>query len=262
MNKPVIFAEWDPKVSKGHRAERVPSGDFAAGESIKRCWTSESPLAASAEAEPCRKPIIFFDWDGTLCDSMNLCIHENRMTLERMGLPTVPEATLRRCNGPTFEEAAPMLGIPPERMDEYCRIRLGCALELVPQVNRLFDGARELLSALAPHALLCIVSNGTEAYLNRCMAHFGLAGVFHRIVFSHPERTKTQNLALLLRELQPGRAVMVGDRLGDIRAGHDNGLTTIAACFGYGSEEEFALADQKAPTMQALQEILLGFCKH
>ena len=239
MNKPVIFAAWDPKVSKGR---------------------SESPLAASAEAEPCRKPIIFFDWDGTLCDSMNLCIHENRMTLERMGLPAVPEATLRRCNGPTFEEAAPMLGIPPERMAEYCRIRLGCALELVPQVNRLFDGARELLNALAPHARLCIVSNGTEAYLNRCMAHFGLEGVFHRIVFSHPERTKTQNLARLLAELQPTRAVMVGDRLGDIRAGRDNGLYTIAASFGYGSDAEFTDANECVPSMEALQARLLAIC--
>lgn len=206
------------------------------------------------------KPVICFDWDGTLCDSMALCIEENRTTLARMGLPAQPESVLRRCNGPTFEEAAPMLGIPPERLEEYCRIRLSCALELVPKVNRLFPGARELLAVLGEKAELYIVSNGTEAYLKSCMKQFGLEDVFGRIVWCHPERTKTENLALLLAQLQPERAVMVGDRLGDIRAGKDNGLPTIAAAFGYGSEDEAAQADAAAHTMQELQEMLLRFC--
>ena len=196
------------------------------------------------------KPVIFFDWDGTLCDSMQLCIEENRNTLRLLGLPDQPDEVLRRCNGPTFEEAAPMIGIPAERMDEYCRVRLACALDLVEKVNRLFPGARELLTCLAPHADLCIVSNGTAPYLRLCKDVFGLHGVFHRTVTSHPERTKSQNLALLLEELKPQRAIMVGDRLGDIRAGRDNGLPTIAACFGYGNDAEYAQADMRAESME------------
>lgn len=155
-----------------------------------------------------------------------------------------------------------MLGVPAERMDEYCRKRLECALSLVPEVNRLFDGAKELLAALAPHADLCIVSNGTAPYISRCKDVFGLHGVFRRTVTCHPDRTKTQNLAGLLAELQPERAVMVGDRLGDIRAGKDNDLPTIAACFGYGNEAEYAEADLRAETMAGLQEMLLDFCRN
>lgn len=34
-----------------------------------------------------RKPVIFFDWDGTLADSMPLCIEQIRGTLAEMGLP-------------------------------------------------------------------------------------------------------------------------------------------------------------------------------
>ena len=208
------------------------------------------------------KPVIFFDWDGTLCDSMTLCIEENRTTLRKMGLPDQPDEVLRRCNGPTFEEAAPIIGVPADRMEEYCRVRLSCALDLVEKVNRLFPGAQELLAALKPHADLCIVSNGTKDYLSRCMQHFGLEGVFHRIVWSHPERTKTQNLAGLIAELQPERAVMVGDRIGDIRAGKDNGLSTIAAAFGYGNNAEYAQADLRAYSMAELQAMLLRFCKN
>ena len=208
-----------------------------------------------------KKPVIFFDWDGTLCDSMQLCIEENRNTLRALGLPDQPDSVLRQCNGPTFEEAAPMIGIPEDRMEEYCRVRLACALALVPQVNRLFPGARELLTTLREHADLCIVSNGTEAYLTKCMAHFGMEGLFHRIVWCHPERTKTQNLALLIAELQPEKAIMVGDRIGDIRAGKGNGLPTVAATFGYGNAAEWTEADFHADSMDALQALLIDFVK-
>ena len=207
------------------------------------------------------KNVIFFDWDGTLCDSMQLCIEENRNTLRLLGLPDQPDEVLRRCNGPTFEEAAPIIGIPADRLEEYCRVRLSCALDLVDKVNRLFPGAKELLNALKDKADLCIVSNGTKEYLARCMQHFGLEGVFRRIVWSHPERTKTQNLAGLIAELQPEHAVMVGDRIGDIRAGKDNGLPTIAAAFGYGNDAEYAEADSRANSMAELQAVLLRFCE-
>ena len=207
------------------------------------------------------KPVIFFDWDGTLCDSMQLCIEENRRALQLMGLPDQPDDVLRQCNGPTFDEAASLIGIPDDRLEEYRRVRLSCALELIPQVNRLFPGAKEMLTALKPDAQLCIVSNGTMPYLNKCVQRFGLEGVFHRIVASHPTRTKTQNLALLLEELRPERAIMVGDRLGDFLAGNHNGLSTVAAAFGYGSETEYAHADLRAETMTALQNLLIRFIK-
>lgn len=154
-----------------------------------------------------------------------------------------------------------MIGIPADRMEEYCRIRLSCALDLVEKVNRLFPGARELLAALKPHAELCIVSNGTEPYLTKCLKHFHLEDVFHLVVWCHPERTKTQNLALAIETLRPERAVMVGDRTGDIRAGKANGLPTIAAAFGYGNAAEWAEADATAYSMEELQAMLLKFAK-
>lgn len=205
------------------------------------------------------KPVIFFDWDGTLCDSMALCIEENRSTLAAMGLPAQPEDVLRRCNGPTFEEAAPMLGIPADRMAEYCRVRLANALALVPKVNHLFPGAKEMLLTLREHADLCIVSNATAAYLSLCVQQFGLEGVFRAVACSRPGRTKTQNLAALLADMRPECAIMVGDRLSDLTAGRNNGLPTVAATFGFGNDAEYAVADLRADSMADLRRILLNF---
>ena len=42
------------------------------------------------------KPVIYFDWDGTLADSMDLCMGEIALSLEWMGLPPRTESELRK----------------------------------------------------------------------------------------------------------------------------------------------------------------------
>lgn len=78
------------------------------------------------------KPVIFFDWDGTLADSMNLCVAEIRQALITMHLPDLPDDVLRQCNGPTFEQSLDILHIPHDRAQEYMTTRLTAELALVP----------------------------------------------------------------------------------------------------------------------------------
>ena len=160
------------------------------------------------------KPVIFFDWDGTLADSMNLCVAEIRQALITMRLPDLPDDVLRQCNGPTFEQSLDILHIPHDRAQEYMTTRLTAELALVPTVNRLFPGVREMLQTLREYADLCIVSNGEHDYIALCLQVFGLTDVFVRTATSVPGRTKGENLRALLDALRPERAVMVGDRLG------------------------------------------------
>ncbi len=55
---------------------------------------------------------------------------------------------------------------------------------------------------------------------------------------------------------------MIGDRLSDIQSGRANALPTIAACYGYGSEAEYAQADHRAESPAALTCLLLEkFCQ-
>ena len=81
-----------------------------------------------------KRPVIFFDWDGTLADSMPLCIAEIRLALERMGMPELPEALIAQCNGPTYEESVGVLGIPEERAKEFLHERKEAEMALVPTV--------------------------------------------------------------------------------------------------------------------------------
>lgn len=206
-----------------------------------------------------KRPVIYFDWDGTLCDSMQLCIDECRLALLEMGLPDLPDATLRQCNGPNDWDACDILGVPEALKAEYVRRRVAAGLALTPTVNRLFEGIREMLVRLDEVADLAIVSNGQTEYLELCMDTFHVRPLFKRMQGYTPGKVKSQLLAGLIAEMQPERAVMVGDRLGDLEAGHANGLLAIAACFGYGNEVEYARADVRCATVAELSDWLYQF---
>lgn len=203
------------------------------------------------------KPVICFDWDGTLCDSMRLCVEELRLTLRRMGLPERPDEVLGRCNGPTYEEAAAIVGVPEARMEEYTRTRLRAGLELCPTVNHLFPGIRDMLEALRGKATLCVVSNGMGEYLDLCLRTFGVKECFARVETFRHGRSKAQALSEVIADMKPDRVWMVGDRLGDIEAGKANRVPTVAVCYGYGTPEEWAAADIQARTVEELTALLL-----
>lgn len=170
------------------------------------------------------KPVIFFDWDGTLADSMPLCIQQLQVALERVGLPPKPPEELALCNGPTYEESVGVLRIPPDKAQAFLDARLKAELELVPTVQRLFPGIREMLTALRPVADLVVLSNGLPGYLSLSLRTLSLTDCFTRVQPAIPGKTKAEALALLLEEMRPDRAVMVGDRLGDLNAGRANNL--------------------------------------
>ena len=203
-----------------------------------------------------KRPVIFFDWDGTLADSMPLCLAEVRLALERMNMPELPETLIAQCNGPTYEESVKVLGIPEERAKEFLHERKEAEMALVPTVQRLFPGVRGMLDSLRDMADLAIISNGMPEYLALSLRVMKLEDAFVRVQGQMPGKTKGEALSAVLAELAPSRAVMVGDRLGDLLAGRQNGLPTIAACYGYGNEAEYAHADMQARTVAELTALL------
>lgn len=207
------------------------------------------------------QPVIYFDWDGTLADSMPICIGECRMALKALGLPDLPDETIRLCNGPTNEEGCDILHVPEAMREEFLNLRQTSGLSLVPTLQRLFPGVRDMLETLRHSARLAIVSNGMSEYLEKSLHTLHLEGVFERVQGHIPGRTKAELLGDMLRDMRPERAIMVGDRLGDILSGKANGLPTVAACFGYGDESEYAQADLRADTPEALKALLEGWAK-
>ena len=181
------------------------------------------------------------------------------MALERTGYPPVAPELLAACNGPSYDEAAALVGVPPEDRARFYQARLQAELEIIPAVQKLFPGIREALERLQSIADMVIVSNGLEAYLKTCLQVFQLDRMFLRVEPWQQGRSKTQALQEALRATQPERCLMIGDRAGDIGAARACGIPCVCAAYGYGDEKEAALADAAANTVSELEQILEAF---
>jgi len=192
-------------------------------------------MTAPSSAVPCGLPMIIFDFDGTLVDSMRLCVTELRETFRDMNLPVPPQDMLEACNGPSHEEAAELLGLPKELQAEFIRIRGEYQMALMESCHQIYPGVPRMLDTLSACADLFIASNGRQEYIDRALSNLRIGKYFRKAQGGDVSRTKGQIVGALLREYHPCRAVMVGDRLSDILAGRENGLCTVAAAYGFGS---------------------------
>ena len=202
------------------------------------------------------RPVIYFDWDGTLGDSMDLCLGEIRLALKRMGLHEVEEEKIRACNGPTHEESVGVLGLDPAIGPEFLRQRRIAEQELIPQLLTVYPGTEQMLASLSQIADLAIVSNGQADYIRTSVEIMGYARYFTRLQASIPGLGKTEVLRKMLEEMQPERACLVGDRRTDIEAGYANALPTLAVTYGYGEAQEFVHATARAGSVAAAQHML------
>ncbi|MBQ7864932.1 MAG: HAD family hydrolase, partial [Clostridia bacterium] len=103
---------------------------------------------------------------------------------------------------------------------------------------------------------LAIVSNGLQEYLELSTRVMQVEDVFTRVQAHIPGKNKAEALGLLIADLQPEKCVMVGDRLGDITAGKANGIPTVAACYGFGNEAEYAQANYRADSAEEMTAVL------
>ncbi len=217
-------------------------------------------LAAPGAAAPAGLPMILFDFDGTLVDSMPLTIRELEETFKTVGLPVPPRALLEKGNGPSHEEAAGLLGVPGHLHEMFNRVRGEFQMALLEACQQIYPGIPQMLETLRSCALLCVVSNGRQVYIDRSMAFWHLDGYFAKAQGGRPGFTKGQLIGEMIREYRPSRAMMVGDRLSDIAAGRENGLYTIAAAYGFSYPEEWREADAIAGSVEELTDLCLRFC--
>jgi phosphoglycolate phosphatase-like HAD superfamily hydrolase len=121
-------------------------------------------------------------------------------------------------------------------------------LGLIASEGRLYAGVRETLTELRTAGYqIALCTNGPTGYVRRVVESQGLG----RFLDSSRNRTsaadvKPAMVRSILAELDGRPAVVIGDRLADIEAAHDNRLRVIAAGYGYATDAEMASADRVA----------------
>ncbi len=198
------------------------------------------------------KTVIFFDWDGTLADSMDLNYAGIEGALREMGLPPVSREVMAACNGPAYDASIRIVGIPPERGQEFLRIRTRCEHEALARTQKLFPGIADMLDGLKKRAVLAIISYGQMAYIEKSLALTGIGDRFERVQGWMPGHTKGELLARLVADLKPEKAALVGDCIGDFEAARFCRIPSLAVRYGYGHETDWALADSIVDTVEEI----------
>ncbi len=207
---------------------------------------------------------LMFDLDGTLTDSLPGIENCFKHALSELDYDLTAIKDWRWIAGPPLKDSFSRL-LPPDKVATAIELYRERFSAVGWQENSLFPGVHELLTKLIEHnRKLYIVSSKPEIFVRKIALHFNISGYFNEIHGAdlHGGRQhKPELIALALKQhnIQPERAVMIGDREMDISGAKANHIASIGAAYGYGGtgELEAAGADKIAASVSELLNILL-----
>jgi len=217
---------------------------------------------------------IVFDLDGTLVDSRVAVIDAVsagiREAVGAAGLP-VPPIDVQVLHDALGKPATEYFrAVLPETLGHLAdRVKEAATRHEVEAFQtgrgRLFDGVLDALDRIRDADIrIAVVSNAQAPYFRAALEYTGLAdrvdhAECHEELPDGAERPFKLTLlrrALAALEIPAERALMVGDRAEDLEAGTSAGCTTLAIPFGFGSEEEIAIANLHLESFGALPSIM------
>lgn len=188
-----------------------------------------------------------FDLDGTLLDSIGDLSNAVNETLASYGFPTLPLSHHLRAIGNGLRAYVAEC-IPEEKktdafLDEFVkevgvRYDASCTKTTAP-----FDGIVELLHFLKEQNIkINVLSNKVDDFAKRMIAHYfkdyGFSSVYGERV--GVPRKPEPDAALAIAEecgVKPEEVLFIGDSIYDVLTGKNAGMFSIAAAWGYQSEE-------------------------
>lgn len=189
---------------------------------------------------------VIFDFDGTIIDSWLGIAKGFMSSLAEYGTNL------------TLEEAKALVGPPFAKMvREKFHYEEETALKIILNHRKyvreegiyeaeLYDEVIEMLEALKARGIkMAIATNKPDENVDPQLDIFKIRKYFDVVISNNRLQDKGTKSDFVRMALEGMRvkdkkdAVMVGDRVGDIVGGKDNGLDTIGVTYGYGAKDEF-----------------------
>jgi phosphoglycolate phosphatase len=193
---------------------------------------------------------LLFDLDGTLTDPFVGISRSVQYAMEKLGQPVPSADDLRWCIGPPLKLGfARLLDTDDDEVtDEAVRLYRERYATIGKFENSLIDGVPEILSSLSAEGhFLSIATSKLKTYAGDIIDHFGLAQYFDAL---HGSELDGRNALkgdlvrhiLATERIEPGNAIMIGDREHDIHGANANGVAAIGVLWGYGDRTELERA--------------------
>ncbi len=192
--------------------------------------------------------MLLFDLDGTLTDPRPGIVRCMKYALDKIGAPCPPDDVLASFIGPSLRGTFATL------LDTSDRGLVERALALYREEygdaglfeNHVYDGVARMLDHVRHiTSALFVATLKPKAYADRIVHHLGLDRYFAGVYGPELEGRFDDKIDLLAHLLttegiSAERAIMIGDRAGDIVAARANRVRSIGVLWGYGSESELA----------------------
>lgn len=180
-------------------------------------------------------PVVLFDLDGTLVDSIALILDSYRQVFAHFGIEDVDPETMRPWIGLPLEDS--FRALDPARAEAMTAHYREVMLRSHDAMIRPCPGAAELVRALAAAgARQGVVTSKRRELARRGMVATGLPAIEPVIGQEDSDRHKPDPapLRIALEHLgaAPAEAVYVGDAPTDLRAAHAAGMAAIGVTWG------------------------------
>ncbi|BAL09832.1 hypothetical protein BJ6T_45650 [Bradyrhizobium japonicum USDA 6] len=215
-------------------------------------------------AGPALMVTIYFDLDGTLTNPKPGITRSIQYALERLNVAVPSEDELVWCIGPPLHASLEKLTGSSELADRALLLYRERFSDVGLFENEAYAGIIDTLTTIAAtNQRMFVATSKPAVYATRIVDHFGLRPYFERVFGSELDGTRVDKRDLLRYALDeakvdPGSAIMIGDRSHDVIGARTNGMTAIGVLYGYGSEAE--LRDAGAHHICAAHPELLGHC--
>lgn len=186
---------------------------------------------------------IIFDLDGTLWDAReNVCASWNVVLAERW--PELGQLTTEQFSA-QMGKLMPDIGrslFPQLTPGQSDAVVDACGIFENDYVARhggiLYEALEETLAELYGKYKLFVVSNCQSGYIEAFFAAHGLGKYFTDIeCYGNTERTKAENIRLVVERNKLAAPVYVGDTALDGKSAAEAGLPFIWASYGYGQAD-------------------------
>ncbi len=219
-----------------------------------------------------RSRLIVIDLDGTLVDSAPDLVYATQKMLEQLGRESASAEQIRDWvgNGVNMLVKRALTGMKdphenPSGFDSAYGIFAELYAANLSERSRLYPGVMEGLEELRKNAfVLACITNKHSRFAGNLLEKIGLARYFRSVVCGDTyEQRKPHPMPLLKTaeqfNIDPCRAVMVGDSTNDVKAARAAGFLSVCVPYGYrgqSSIEELG-ADHVIETIAELPALLL-----
>ncbi|NOX35969.1 MAG: HAD-IA family hydrolase [Calditrichaeota bacterium] len=209
--------------------------------------------------------LLIFDLDGTLVDSMTDIVRSANFTLQQLGWPPLPAATIQSYVGDGIRRLvqrclAHYTEVTPEMLERALDIYFQFYDQHCTDHAQVYPGVMETL-VFFQHKKKVVLSNKGAYYTQKILQALGLAPHFDLILGGDSldeKKPHPQPVFHILDRLKVvrDRAMIIGDSPQDIQSGKAAGIFTCGVLYGYRPAEMLTGADYTIRSMLELQHIV------